>query len=130
MFVPEASRHKAHRSENLLGAPHAPAPALAKSLRPRHITMISLGGVIGAGLFIGSSGAILTAGPSVLVSYVLSGLIVFLVNIMLRDIALHAPGHGSFVNQIHFALGPLSGFVAGWVYWIVWVTTLGVEVIA
>lgn len=130
MFVPEASRHKAHRSENLSSAPHAPAPALAKSLRPRHITMISLGGVIGAGLFIGSSGAILTAGPSVLVSYVLSGLIVFLVNIMLRDIALHAPGHGSFVNQIHFALGPLSGFVAGWVYWIVWVTTLGVEVIA
>lgn len=130
MFVPEASRHKAHRSENLPGAPHAPASALAKSLRPRHITMISLGGVIGAGLFIGSSGAILTAGPSVLISYVLSGLIVFLVNIMLRDIALHAPGHGSFVNQIHFALGPLSGFVAGWVYWIVWVTTLGVEVIA
>ncbi|GAL97216.1 amino acid ABC transporter [Acetobacter tropicalis NRIC 0312] len=103
---------------------------LAQSLRPRHITMISLGGVIGAGLFIGSSGAILTAGPSVLISYFLSGLIVFLVNIMLRDIALHAPGHGSFISQICHALGPLPGFVAGWVYWVVWVTTLGVEVIA
>lgn len=105
-------------------------PQLAKSLRPRHITMISLGGVIGAGLFIGSSGAILTAGPSVLISYLLSGLMVFLVNLMLRDIALHAPGHGSFVSQIRHALGPLPGFVAGWVYWMVWVTTLGVEVIA
>lgn len=105
-------------------------PQLAQSLRPRHIAMISLGGVIGAGLFIGSSGAILTAGPSVLLSYVLSGLIVFLVNMMLRDIALHAPGRGSFISQIRYALGPLPGFVAGWVYWIVWVTTLGVEVIA
>ncbi|MCP1231641.1 amino acid permease [Acetobacter indonesiensis] len=105
-------------------------PQLAQSLRPRHITMISLGGVIGAGLFIGSSGAILTAGPSVLLSYVLSGLIVFLVNMMLRDIALHAPGRGSFISQIRYALGPLPGFVAGWVYWVVWVTTLGVEVIA
>lgn len=92
--------------------------------------MISLGGVIGAGLFVGSAGAIVTAGPSVLLSYGLAGGIMFLVNVMLRDIASSAPGQGSFIGQIKQALGPLAGFVAGWVYWLVWITALGVEVIA
>lgn len=109
-----------------VAGPHKPASVLLS----RHVSMISLGGVIGAGLFVGSSGAILTAGPSVMLSYLLAGGMMFLVNIMLRDIARSAPGHGSFIGQIKFALGPLAGFVAGWVYWLVWITALGVEVIA
>ncbi|MGO2957900.1 MAG: amino acid permease [Acetobacter sp.] len=101
-----------------------------KGLKTRHVSMISLGGVIGAGLFVGSSGAILTAGPSVILSYLIAGAMMFLVNISLRDIARAAPGHGSFISQITYALGALPGFVAGWVYWLIWITVLGVEVIA
>ncbi len=105
------------------------SPVAGAGLSRRHITMISLGGVMGAGLFIGSSGAILTAGPVVVLSYGLGGVLVMLVNLMLRDLARKAPGLGSFVFQIRNGLGPLAGFVAGWIYWVVWVTTLGVEVI-
>ncbi|WP_278368239.1 amino acid permease [Acetobacter orientalis] len=110
--------------------PPQPGKQQNSVLKARHVSMISLGGVIGAGLFVGSGGAIATAGPSVLLSYLLAGGIMFLVNVMLRDIARAAPGRGSFIGQIKHALGPLAGFVAGWVYWLVWITALGVEVIA
>ncbi|WP_336946153.1 amino acid permease [Asaia sp. HN010] len=104
--------------------------ALARSLRPRHIAMISIGGVVGAGFFIGASTPISVAGPGALLSYALAGLMTFLVNLMLRDIALRAPGHGSFVNQIRHALGGHAGFMTGWTYWLVWVTTLAIEIMA
>jgi len=103
---------------------------LARSLRLRHIAMISLGGVVGAGFFIGASTPIVTAGPGALVSYAAAGLMILLVNLCLRDMALRVPGHGSFVSQVRFALGVRAGFVAGWTYWLVWVTTLGIEVMA
>ncbi|GBQ82629.1 amino acid permease [Asaia krungthepensis] len=104
--------------------------ALARSLRLRHIAMISIGGVVGAGFFIGASTPISVAGPGALLSYALAGLMTFLVNLMLRDIALRAPGHGSFVNQIRHALGGHAGFMTGWTYWLVWVTTLAIEIMA
>lgn len=103
--------------------------ALAHSLQRRHITMISIGGVIGAGFFIGSSSAIATAGPGILITYILAGLTILLVNVMLRDIALQVPGLGSFIMQIRVALGARTGFVAGWTYWLIWVTTLAIEII-
>lgn len=103
-------------------------PALAKTLHTRHVAMIALGGVIGAGFFVGSSGAIALAGPGVMVTYVFAGLMVLLINFMLKDIALAAPGHGSFISQIRYALGPQYGFVAGWTYWVIWATTLAIEV--
>ena len=53
--------------------------ALSRSLQPRHMFMITIGGIIGAGLFVGSSSAIETAGPAVVVSYAITGLLVLLV---------------------------------------------------
>ncbi|UMM08047.1 amino acid permease [Gluconobacter frateurii] len=103
---------------------------LSQSLKPRHIAMISIGGVVGAGFFIGASAPISVAGPGALLSYAMSGLMTYLVNLMLRDVALSAPGHGSFVNQIRHALGGHAGFMTGWTYWLVWVTTLGIEIMA
>ncbi|WP_042058922.1 amino acid permease [Acidomonas methanolica] len=109
----------------------APAPTrasdLARTLHARHVAMISLGGVIGAGFFIGSGGAIALAGPGVIVTYLLAGLMVVLINYMLRDIALSSPGHGSFISQIRHTLGRQPGFIAGWTYWVIWATTMAIE---
>ncbi|QHI95122.1 amino acid permease [Aristophania vespae] len=103
---------------------------LAHTLRARHITMIALGGVVGAGFFVGASSAILKAGPVVFVSYMLAGLLIYLVNLALRDLALEGPGKGSFMMQIRETLGFKVGFLAGWAYWLTWVIVLAAEVIA
>ena len=72
------------------------APELAKSLRSRHVAMISIGGIIGAGLFVGSSSAIAAIGPAVVASYLLAGLVVLVVMRMLSEMVSAAPGAGSF----------------------------------
>lgn len=66
---------------------HSDAPELAKSLRSRHVAMISIGGVIGAGLFVGSSSAIAAIGPAVVASYALAGLVVLVIMRMLSEMA-------------------------------------------
>jgi GABA permease len=103
---------------------------LAHTLQPRHVALIALGGIIGAGLFVGSSAAINMAGPSVLVSYALSGLLVFLIMRMLGEMAVARPGAGSFAEYSALSLGHWAGFMTGWLYWYFWVITVGVETIA
>ena len=107
-----------------------PSTQLAHSLRARHVTLISLGGIIGAGLFVGSSAAINMAGPSVLISYGLSGILVFLIMRMLGEMAVAKPGIGTFSEYAALGLGPWAGFLTGWLYWYFWVITAGVETIA
>ncbi len=103
---------------------------LAHTLQPRHVSMISLGGIIGAGLFVGSSAAISMAGPCVLISYALCGVLVFLIMRMLGEMAVARPGLGSFAEYSAAALGHWAGFMNGWLYWYFWVITVGVETIA
>ncbi|MBU6318186.1 MAG: amino acid permease [Alphaproteobacteria bacterium] len=105
-------------------------PQLAKTLRSRHVTMISIGGIIGAGLFVGSSAAIAAIGPAVLVSYALAGLIVLFVMRMLGEMAVTHPETGAFTEFSRLALGPLGGFTAGWLYWYFWVVVIAIEAIA
>jgi L-asparagine transporter-like permease len=108
-----------------------PAPTdLAHALQPRHVTMISFGGIIGAGLFVGSSGAIAKAGPGVLLTYAASGLLVFLIMRMLGEMAVARPGEGTFVEYSALSLGRWAGFVTGWLYWYFWVFTVGAETVA
>jgi GABA permease len=104
--------------------------ALDHSLQPRHVTLISLGGIIGAGLFVGSSAAINMAGPSVLISYALSGILVFLIMRMLGEMAVARPAIGTFAEYAALGLGPWAAFLTGWLYWYFWVITVGVETIA
>jgi GABA permease len=106
------------------------AGALAHTLRPRHVTMIALGGIIGAGIFVGSSAAINIAGPGVLVSYTLGGLLVFFIMRMLGEMAHARPGLGSFAEYAALGLGRWAAFMTGWLYWYFWVITVGVETIA
>jgi AAT family amino acid transporter/GABA permease len=103
---------------------------LSRSLAPRHITMISLGGIIGAGLFVSSSAAIAAAGPGVLLSYLLTGGLLLLVMRMLGEMALARPDVRSFTEFSRAGLGDWGGFVAGWVYWYFWIIVVPVEAIA
>ncbi len=110
-------------------APNLAAPPLAHSLRSRHVAMISIGGVIGAGLFVGSSAAIAGAGPGVLLSYVVAGIVALLVMRMLGEMALAAPEAGSFIGHVRRGLGARAAFVAGWIYWLFWAVVVAAEAI-
>ena len=90
--------------------------SLSQSLRPRHVSMITIGGIIGAGLFVGSSVAIAAAGPAIIVSYVLTGLLILLVMRMLGEMAVEMPQVRSFTEFTRAALGNWAGFSIGWLY--------------
>src|SRR5512146_62913 len=91
-------------------------PVLSRSLRARHVAMISIGGIIGAGLFVGSSAAIAATGPAVIVSYLIAGLLIFLSMRMLGELALANPDVGFFTDYARKILGHGWGFVAGGLY--------------
>jgi L-asparagine transporter-like permease len=92
--------------------------------------MISIGGIIGAGLFVGSSAAIAAAGPAVVLSYVIAGGLMYLVMRMLGELALAHPGTRSFTDYPRLAFGRLAGFTTGWLYWYFWVVVVPIEAIA
>ena len=92
--------------------------------------MISIAGVIGAGLFIGSATAISKAGPAVLIAYALAGTLVVLVMRMLGEMATAHPDTGSFSTYADRALGRWAGFSIGWLYWWFWVIVIPVEATA
>lgn len=103
---------------------------LSRSLEPRHLTMISIGGIIGAGLFVGSSASIAAIGPAIVVSYLITGTLILLVMRMLGEMALSLPSVHSFADFPRAALGPWAGFVTGWLYWYFWMIVVPVEAIA
>lgn len=106
------------------------APELRKTLRSRHVEMISIGGIIGAGLFVGSSTSIATVGPAVVVSYVAAGVIVLFVMRMLSEMAIALPGVQSFPDFARIGIGYWAGFLSGWLYWYFWVVVVAIEAIA
>ncbi|MEU3304807.1 MULTISPECIES: amino acid permease [unclassified Streptomyces] len=107
-----------------------PSDGLKAGLKNRHLSMIAIGGVIGAGLFVGSSGGIAAAGPAILVSYLLVGALVVFVMRMLGEMAAASPNSGSFSAYADRALGRWAGFSIGWLYWFFWVVVLAVEATA
>ncbi|MFJ4353915.1 amino acid permease [Pseudomonas sp. NPDC089428] len=104
--------------------------SLQHGLTSRQVSMISIAGIIGAGLFIGSSSAIAAAGPAILISYAMTGLLVLLVMRMLGEMAVANPNSGSFSTYAGEAIGPWAGFTIGWLYWWFWVLIIPVEAIA
>lgn len=87
---------------------------LAQGLKQRHVTMLSIAGVIGAGLFVGSGHAIAAAGPAVLLAYAAAGTLVVLVMRMLGEMAVASPDTGSFSTYADRAIGHWAGFTIGW----------------
>ncbi len=103
---------------------------LPRTLRPRHIQRISIGGIIGAGLFVGSGAAIAAVGPAVIISYFVAGLVILLIMRMLSEMAAANLGLSSFTEYTRLGLGHWAGFMSGWLYWYFWVVVVAVEAIA
>jgi GABA permease len=106
------------------------AAGLRRSLQRRHMHMIALGGVIGAGLFVGSGVVISYAGPAAVISFALTGTLVVLVMRMLGEMAIAYPAVGGFYEYNRLALGELAGFLTGWMYWYFWVIVVALEAVA
>lgn len=104
-------------SSHPAAAPLDDSSALGRQLRTRHLTMMGLGSAIGAGLFLGSGVGIATAGPAILLSYAVAGLLIIFVMRMLAEMASARPASGSFSVYAEEALGPWAGFLLGWLYW-------------
>src|SRR5580692_4582746 len=103
---------------------------LSRSLQGRHLTMISIGGIIGAGLFVSSSTSIIAGGPASFISYTICGLLILLIMRMLGEMTTALPHVRSFTEFARAGLGDGAGFVVGWLYWYFWVLVVPVEAIA
>ena len=100
---------------------------LHPGLTRRQISMMGLGGAIGAGLFVGSGQAISIAGPAVLISYLVAGGIVVLIMAMLAEMVAARPSSGAFSSYAQKAMGRSAGSAVGWLYWIQLVVVIAAE---
>ena len=100
---------------------------LHPGLTRRQISMMGLGGAIGAGLFVGSGQAIGIAGPAVLISYLIAGTVVVLVMTMLAEMVAANPSSGAFSSYAQRAMGRSVGSAVGWLYWIQLVVVIAAE---
>src|SRR5690349_14103851 len=105
-------------------------PELKRALNQRQLTMIAMGGVIGAGLFVGSGQVIKDTGPGAFLTYALCGVLIIMVMRMLAEMAVANPSTGSFADYARKALGNWAGFSVGWLYWYFWVIVVGFEAVA
>jgi GABA permease len=103
---------------------------LKKGLKQRHLAMIAIGGVIGAGLFVGSGAIIGEVGPAAFITYAITGVLIVMVMRMLGEMAVANPSTGSFADYARQALGGWAGFSVGWLYWYFWVIVVGFEAVA
>jgi GABA permease len=90
------------------------APGLQKRLDQRQLNMIAIGGVIGAGLFIGSSAVLGTTGPEAFPTYAITVVLIILVMRMPGELATASSSTGSFADLARTALGGWAGFLVGW----------------
>lgn len=103
---------------------------LRRSLSNRHLQLIALGGAIGTGLFMGSGKTISLAGPSILLVYLIIGVMLFFVMRAMGELLLSNLEYKSFIDFSTDLLGPWAGFFCGWTYWFCWIVTAIAEVIA
>ncbi|NIY69281.1 amino acid permease [Streptomyces malaysiensis] len=110
------------------------SPESTQALKPvlgrRQLSMIAVGGTIGAGLFVGSGSAIHSAGPGVILAYVAVGALVVLIMRMLAELAVNSPDTGSFASYATRELGAWAGLAVGWVYAYTWAIVVGFEATA
>lgn len=97
-------------------------------MKSRHLFMISLGGVIGTGFFLGTGYTINEAGPiGAILSYLAGGMIMYFTMLCLGELAVAMPVSGSFQAYATKFIGPATGFAVGWIYWLGWSVTVALE---
>jgi L-asparagine transporter-like permease len=94
------------------------------------LTMLGLGGAIGSGIFVASGLAINQAGPAIILTFIIGGIISTLVMTMLGEMSANEPISGSFSVYAGEYLGPSLGFISGWLYWLSGILTLSTEMVA
>ncbi|MEH7787042.1 S-methylmethionine permease [Bacillus thuringiensis] len=99
-----------------------------RKMQARHLVMLSLGGVIGTGLFLSSGYTIQQAGPfGSILSYLIGALVVYLVMLCLGELSVHMPETGAFHSYAVKYIGPSTGYTVAWLYWLTWTVALGSE---
>lgn len=98
-----------------------PQQELSRSLKNRHVQLISIGGAIGTGLFLGSGKSIQQTGPSILLAYMITGGICFLIMRALGELLLSNTENHSFLDFVAEYLGKKWAFLTGWTYWFCWI---------
>ncbi|GAB3621366.1 amino acid permease [Glutamicibacter endophyticus] len=99
-------------------------------LSARQIQMIAIGGAIGTGLFMGAGGALRTAGPSIIITYIVCGIAAYAILRALGELVVYRPASGSFVSYAREFFGEKAAYASGWLYWMNWVMTAVVDVTA
>ena len=94
------------------------------------LTMMALGSIIGGSFFLGSAVAVNAAGPAILISYILAGILVYFILYALSEMTVANPDSGSFMTFSSQAFGTGTGFVVGWVYWVGMVLSMSSEATA
>ncbi len=104
---------------------------LQRTMKSRHLFMISLGGIIGTGLFLGSGYTIGQAGPlGAVLAYLAGGFIMYLTMLCLGELSVAMPVAGSFQTYTTKFIGPAAGFTVGWIYWLGWAVTVALELLS
>ncbi|RXY99825.1 amino acid permease [Fictibacillus sp. S7] len=103
--------------------------SLQRTMTSRHIMMMALGGSIGAGLFKGSSAAIDTAGPAVVLAYLIGGIILLFIMQGLAEMAVQNSGARTFRDLVQSVLGVFPAYFLDWVYWKMWVLNIAAEAV-
>ncbi|WP_411345648.1 S-methylmethionine permease [Paenibacillus sp. WLX1005] len=99
-----------------------------RKMKSRHLVMLSLGGVIGTGLFLSSGYTINQAGPlGTIIAYLVGALVVYLVMLCLGELSVHLPVTGAFHTYAARFIGPGTGYMIAWMYWLTWAVALGSE---
>jgi L-asparagine permease len=106
------------------------AEGYKKTLSGRHVTMISMGGAIGVGLFMGAGGRLASTGPALIFSYAIAGVIAYLLMRALGELIMYRQTSGSFVSYSGEMFGKKGAFLSGWMYFINWGMTGIAELIA
>jgi L-asparagine permease len=101
-----------------------------KTLKPRQVQMIAIGGAMGTGLFMSTGGRLHTGGPGLFLVYAFCGVFVFFIMRALGELTVYRPSSGSFVSYAREFLGEKAAFIVGWMYFCNWAAASIVDVTA